>query len=166
MVSEEALYKTYYKLFLTKDLNLTLVEILELMNVNRSTFYNHFNYYEEFVNKAFDKYFEELRKERRNIKSNNLFQIIEQMNTRIIDDLRRFKTVIDFNNFYNNIELFYDNLKKRYKLLMLNEIINKYFLYKNEKLSCDIVLEEAFFSLLIHIKNKEISYSNFYLITM
>ena len=88
------------------------------------------------------------------------------MNTKIVDDLRRFKTVIDFNNFYNNIELFYDNLKKRYKLLMLNEIINKYFLYKNEKLSCDIVLEEAFFSLLIHIKNKEISYSNFYLITM
>ena len=165
MISVENLYKTYFEAFLTENLDLPLTKILKLMNVDRSTFYYHFNYYEDFVEKAFDNYFEELRKERTRLNGCNLFEIIQKINTEIIKTIKSSKKPINFENFYNNIQLFYDILKKRYKLLVLNEFINKYFLYKNKKMNCDIVLEEAFFSLLIHIKNKEINFSDFYLIS-
>lgn len=165
MISEQNLYKIYFKTFLAQNLDLPLTKILKLMNVDRSTFYYHFHYYEEFVDKAFDNYFEELRKERTKIKEGNLIDIIEQINTKIIKTIKCSKNPINFEILYNNIQLFYDNLKKRYKLLILNEITYKYFLYNNKKMNCDIVLEEAFFSLLIHIKHSEINFSNFYLIS-
>ncbi len=165
MINDEDFFKIYFKTFLTENLDLPLIKILKLMDIDKTTFYNRFSYYENFVEKAFDYYFNKLTKERIRMRTNDLFEIIEQINTRIIKNLMHSKTIIDFNNFSNNINLFYDQLKKRYKLLILNEIIAKTFLYKNKKMSCEIVLEEAFFSLIIHIKNKELSFSNFYLIS-
>lgn len=82
MISEKEIYNTFYKVFLTENLDLPLTKILKLMNIDRSTFYNRFYYYENFVNKAFDYYFEELRKTRIGLERTNLFEIITQMNTK------------------------------------------------------------------------------------
>ncbi len=164
MKQNEEFFKVYLKLFLTKNLDLPLTEILKLMDVNRNVFYNRFDYYDNFFNLAFDYYFQDLIKKRIKIQSDNIFEIIDQMNSLIIKKLMHYKKIIDFNNLSSNIELFNDNLKKRYKLLILNNIISKNITYRNIKLNTDIILEESYFSLCLHIKYKEVNFSKFYYI--
>lgn len=165
MTKNEEFFKRFYKLFLTKKLDITLTEFLKLMNLDRSTFYYRFYFYSNFVEKFFNYYSKDLINARKQISTNNLFEIIEEINTLMIKDLMKFKDIIEFRYLSSNIDLFYEDLKKRYKLLILNNLTDKYFLYKNKKYDSNIVLEEGFFSLINHIKNKDLNFSRFYIVS-
>lgn len=166
MVNDEKIIKKFLKLFLFEDLNKPIVEILKLLNLNHSTFYNHFFSYDNFIEKSLDTFTSHFLYKRKRMDNDNILKVINEINNLIFDEINKYKDLINLKIFSKNLHHYEEYLKKTYFHLILLNITSNEISYNHIKINLSILLEEAYFSLILHLKNNDNNLFEYQLVSM
>lgn len=166
MINEDKICKKFLKIFLIEDLNKSITEILKLLNLNHSTFYNHFFSYEEFFKKSLDVFTKHFLYKRKAMSNDNIIKVIDEINNLIVEEINKYKDTMNIEIFSQNLDYYNKYLKNCYFHLILLNITSNYLSYNDIKINTKILLEEAYFSLIIHLKNQDYNFFEFKLLSI
>ncbi len=165
MVNDEKLYKNFLILLLKEDLDKPIIEILKLLKLNHSTFYNHFFSFDNFIEESLNLFSSKLINKRKSMSNDNIFKVIKNLNILILNEIYKHREILNFEIFINNLNVYSNFFKNSYFHLILHNITLPSIYYKKEKIDLNILLEEAYFSLIIHLKNKNSNFFEYSLIS-